>query len=266
MIQLARAELNPKVLVHIENLTEHKYIRAGKRLEIGALTSQRVLAEHETIVEDYGALRLAASLCGGWQTQSVGTIGGNVCNASPAADLIPPLMVHGARLTLQSRSRGQRSVEIDAFIVGRRKIAREPDEMLTSFSLDPVEKRTADCFVKVGRRNAMEISIANIAIRLKLGEDETVNAIRIAVGAVGPVAFRACEAEELLRGQRVTQELVDAAGRSIVRQATPITDVRGSREYRLAVLPRILRSVLKQCVARAQRQSPAPRQLAESCL
>jgi carbon-monoxide dehydrogenase medium subunit len=266
MIQLARAELNPKILVHVENLTEHKYIRAGKHLEIGALTSQRALAEHKTIAKDYSALQAAASLCGGWQTQSVGTIGGNVCNASPAADLIPPLMVHGASLTLHSQSRGQRSVEIDSFVVGRRNIAREPDEMLTSFSLDPVEKRTADCFVKVGRRNAMEISIANVAVRLTLGEDETVNAIRIAVGAVGPVAFRAREAEELLRGQKVSQELIEEAGRSILEQATPITDIRGSREYRLAVLPRILGSALKQCVARALRQSSAQPELAEPCL
>ena len=266
MIQLARAQLNPKILVHVESLTEHKYIRAGKRLEIGALTSQRAIAENKTIVGDYGALQLAASLCGGWQTQSVGTIGGNVCNASPAADLIPPLMVHGARLNLHSVARGQRTIEIDAFVVGRRKIVREPDEMLTSLTLDPVEKRTADCFIKVGRRGAMEISIANVAVRLKLGQDETISAIRIAVGAVGPVAFRAREAEDLLLGQEATEELIDEAGRVILKQATPITDVRGSREYRLAVLPRILGSALRQCVARARMQSPANRQLAETCL
>ena len=247
-------------------MTEHKYIRAGKRLEIGALTSQRALAEHESIARDYGALQLAASLCGGWQTQAVGTIGGNVCNASPAADLIPPLMAHGARLNLHSLARGQRTIEIDSFVVGRRKITREPDEMLTSFTLDPVEKRTADCFVKVGRRNAMEISIANVAVRLTLKQDETVDAIRIAVGAVGPMAFRAREAEDLLLGQKLTEELIEEAGRAILKQATPITDVRGSREYRLAVLPRILGSALKQCVARARMESPAQRELVEPCL
>ena len=265
MIQLARAELAPKVLVHVESLAEHKYIRSGKRLEIGALTSQRALAEDKTIARDYAALQLAASLCGGWQTQAVGTIGGNVCNGSPAADLIPPLMAHGARLNLQSLARGQRTIEIDAFVLGRRKIMREPDEMLTSFTLDPVEKRTADCFIKVGRRGAMEIAIANMAVRLTLSQDETIGAIRIAVGAVGPATFRAHEAEDLLLGRKLTEELIDAAGRAILKQATPITDVRGSRDYRLAVLPRIVRSALQQCVARAQMESPAHRELVEPC-
>ena len=124
--------------------------------KIGALTSLRKLADSDKLSDHYNGIRNAAASCGGWQIQSVATIGGNVCNASPSADLVPPLLAHGARLTLASKSRGSRTIDLDTFLVRYRQSEREPDELLTTIELDAPAPHTADIYIKVRRRGAME--------------------------------------------------------------------------------------------------------------
>lgn len=252
MVQLALKQLAPKVLLHIERIPDLDKVSLGKNLVIGGLTTQRALAESPTVAEAFPALCKAASLSGGWQTQSVGTIGGNVCNASPAADMTPVLFAHDAIVVLESKSGGKRRVPINEFVVGRRKIVRRPDELVTAFELPVPTLGSADAFAKVGRRSAMEISIANLAIRLTLTEDGTVSDVQIAVGSVGPVAFRAVEAERLLTGERLSPALVREAAQLVASRATPIDDVRGTRHYRLSVLPRLFEHSLHQCAERAR--------------
>ena len=144
-------------------------------------------------------------------------------------------------------------------MVGRRQTAREPDEMLTAIDLDPPPPRTADIYSKVGRRSAMEIAIVGLAVRLTMDEPgETIEDIRIAAGSVAPVPFRAVEAEGLLKGQAVGADVIKAAGAALVRRASAITDVRGSKEYRVAVLPRVLDRAVRACAARASGAKPEP--------
>jgi carbon-monoxide dehydrogenase medium subunit len=247
MVQLQRAELKGTVLLNIEHVDAWRTCDVGAGSLIGALVTQRMLAEDRHVQARHGALAAAARLCGGWQTQSVGTIAGNVCNASPGADLTPALLVYGTQVVLESERGGTRTVPLEEFVVGRRQVARKPDEIVTRFELDKPPPRTADAFEKVGRRGAMEISIVNVAARLSLSPDDKVADARIAVGSVGPKAFRATHAEQILEGQPLTDNVIGAAARASLVAATPIDDVRASRAYRLAVLPRVVERVLRQC-------------------
>ena len=129
MIQLERGEISPETLVHIERIEGMRSIAENGRLTLGALVTHTDLAQSPVLCDRYQSVARAASLVGGWQTQAVGTIGGNVCNASPAADLLPPLLVHDATVLLVSKDRGEREVPLGDFVVGRRTIAREPDEL-----------------------------------------------------------------------------------------------------------------------------------------
>ncbi len=251
MIQLQRGELDPGTLVHIERVDSIGEITENGRLTVGALATHLELSRHPVLLDRYPSISYSASLVGGWQTQAVGTIGGNVCNASPAADLLPPLLVHGARVLVASQDRGEREVPLADFVVGRRSIAREPDELVTGFSLDPVEEGTADSYRKVGRRGAMEVAIVGVAVRLSVDSEATIKEARVAVCSVGPVPFRATAAEESLIGLTADSDEVAAAGQLLLKQSQPIDDARATARYRTMVLPRVFESVVTDCYLRA---------------
>ncbi len=254
MIQLGRKELETEALIHIEALNELKTIQSlNDRVEIGALTTHRSIAMMAFPLALYKSLRSAAASVGSWQTQSVGTIGGNICNASPAADMLPPLLVHDAQLRLRSEARGERTISINDFLLGRRHTARKSDELLTHITIDAVPERSADVYLKVGRRGAMEVAIVGLALRLTMDEEpELISDLRIATCATGPISCRATEAEAVLRGQRWSQERISEAGEVLCREISPIDDVRGSAAYRLMVLPRLLQHAMSQCLEKIQ--------------
>jgi CO/xanthine dehydrogenase FAD-binding subunit len=220
----------------------------GKLCEIGSLTTHRALATSTLLADDYDSIRTAAASVGGWQTQAVGTIGGNVCNASPAADLIPPLLVHGAKVKLLSQKRGERTLPLSGFLLGRRLTARKADELLTHISLETAPVRTADIYLKVGRRSAMEVAIVGLALRLSMSDDHsTISDVRIATCATGPVSRRAEAAEAELIGKYFSPALLRTAGEALVDTVAPIDDVRGSAAYRIMVLPRLLKRAVQIC-------------------
>lgn len=240
-------------VVHVERLADLSYVRHDGGVRIGALTTMRAVAEAPALTSLAGGLVTAAASCGGWQTQFVATIGGNVCNASPGADLAPPLLVHDARVTLTSAARGTRSMALGAFLAEHRRTAREPDELVTEIAFDEPPARTADVYYKVRRRGAMELPIVGVATRVTLDEaGETIEDIRIAACAVGPTPFRAGEAESVLKGAVLSDAPLAEAGAALVESATFFTDARASADYRRAVLPRVLANTVEQCAARAR--------------
>ena len=251
MVQLARRQINPGILVHIEGIAALREITVKDgAVEIGALVSHRTLAEDPVIRENYPGVAYSASTVGGWQTQSIGTIAGNVCNASPAADLIAPLLVHGAVVTCASKARGEHAMPLDEFILGRRKVNREPDELVVGIRLEARPENSADTYVKVGRRSAMEVAIAGLAMRVTFEQDlETVSDMRIALCAVGPTPSRTRQVEQLFMGKPLSPDLASEAGAALADFASPIDDVRSSAQYRRSVLPRILIKAIRDCRA-----------------
>ena len=240
-------------IVHVERLADLSFIERDGGVRIGALTTMRALAESPVLASLCGGLVTAAASCGGWQTQSVATVGGNICNASPGADLAPPLLIHDARVTLASTERGSRSIPLSAFFSGHRQTARKADELVTEIAFDEPPAGSADVYLKVRRRGAMELPIVGVATRVTLDESgEAIADIRIAACAVGPTPFRAGEAETILKGAAVRDAPLAEAGAALIERAAFFSDARASADYRRAVLPRVLAHAVEQSASRAR--------------
>lgn len=251
MVQLQQSGQQAQGLLHIENVPGLQNIACNGETSIGALCTHRQIVE-SALLDNYRSLRQAAAQVGGWQTQMVGTIGGNICNASPAADTLPALLVHDARVTLASHARGLRVVELKNFLLGRRQTDRQQDELVSGITLSQPPQRSRDIYIKVGRRSAMEIAIVGLAACVTLdGNGRLVEDVRLATCSVGPVPQRLHEIEHFMQGQEITENLLDEAGDMLLKHIEPIDDVRASQKYRLMVAPRILRQAITRCVQNA---------------
>jgi CO/xanthine dehydrogenase FAD-binding subunit len=178
----------------------------------------------------FDALKLAAREVGGVQIQNAGTVAGNLCNASPAADGVPALLALDASVELAS-GRGSRIVPLEDFIVGPRKTARGADELVTAVLVPAPRHEGRSHFVKLGARKYLVISIAMVAIVLEV-EKGTVRAARIAVGACSPVARRLRSLEKELEGRALNERFPDRVRPEHLEVLQPIDDVRASADYR----------------------------------
>lgn len=216
------------------------------RLRLGALTSHRHLAIDPSVRAALPSLATAAATVGGWQTQEAGTLGGNVCNASPAADTVPPLLVADAEVTLGSQ-RGDRTLPLPQFLLDRRSTARRADELLTCVTVAPLPDSAAEVYLKVGPRSAMEVALVGLAVRLQLHPSGQVADARVAVASVAPTAFRAHAAEAALIGSHLEPDAVAEAGVALAAVARPVDDSRASATYRRRVLAPLLARAVQQC-------------------
>lgn len=248
MVQLQQSGKQAPALLHIENILELQKIACNGETSIGALCTHRQIVE-SVLLDHYRSLRQAASQVGGWQTQMVGTIGGNICNASPAADTLPPLLVHDARITLASQERGTRTLELEKFLLGRRQTDRRYDELVAGITLPQLPQRGRDIYIKVGRRSAMEVAIVGLAACVALDKHHRlVKDVRLAICSVSPMPKRLYEVENIIKGQEISDSLLDEAGDILLKHIEPIDDTRASKKYRLMVAPRILRQAITCCV------------------
>ena len=254
MIQLGRGEISPGLLLHVEQLDQLRGVSANGATRIGSLVTHRELAVG-ALGDPFRSIAESAATVGGLQTQVVGTIGGNICNASPAADTLPALLVHDAELTLRSRS-GTRTVPLWEFVVGRRMTTRRPDELLTEIGLAAPGARSGDVYLKVGRRSAMEVAIVGLAMRLQLDGDGAVTAARVALASVGPCPLRSTAAERALVGSRLEPAATTAAADAVLREMAPVDDLRGSADYRRRVIPGLVRRAAEICAERAGANEP----------
>lgn len=193
-----------------------------------------------------------ASLVGGWQTRSRATIGGNICRASPAADTLCGLLVHGCRLELSSLC-GQRFVPASEFFLGPGKTAMRRDELLSRIIVPARPGRSA--YQRFTYRNAMDLSVAGIAVYLEVDGGSCVDA-SIALGACGPRPTLVPRAAQALIGTTLDKLALDAAAEAVIAEATPIDDVRGTRKHRLHVLRPLTHRVTRQALERAMERHP----------
>jgi len=218
---------------------------SNDHLRIGALTTWSEIADAD-LPGGCRALQQAAVEVGGRQIQNVATIGGNLCNASPAADGIPPLLVADASVELASAA-GTRRVPLDEFLVGYRQTLLRPDELLTAVLIPTESTGGISKFLKLGSRRYLVISIVMVAVRVEMASDDTIAAVRVAVGACSPVAQRLVSLEADLSG-------VDAAAAGEVisdahlETLDPIDDPRSSATYRLAAARTLVARALDSCL------------------
>lgn len=235
MVQYAAGALGPRKLLSIWNLRELRRIETlPGEVRIGAGCTYTDLREHEIIAREFPLLARAASWTGGIANQNRGTLGGNVVNASPAADSLPALLAYDAELILAS-VRGERRVAYRDFHAGYKQINLAADELIRAICLPRKFAAYVSYARKVGARNAQAISKVCIAALGRV-EKGAIEDVRIALGSVAPVPIRLNETERILQGKRLDAATVALARKTAAAETRPIDDIRSTARYRAAVV------------------------------
>jgi len=226
---------------------------AGGGLRIGALTTHGDLETSAAVTQTWTALSDASALVGSPATRHVGTVGGNVCNASPAMELGSPLLVFEASIQLASGG-GFRSVPFGSFVTGPGRTSALPGELMTAVVLPPLQGpgRVGSAYIRLEYRLAMEIAIVGAAAMVRLDETDRCIDVRVALTAVAPTCVRAAQTEEMLRGETIDPGLLERAASAATASASPIDDVRASADYRRAMVPVLVRRALTRALDRAK--------------
>lgn len=233
LIQMREGALRDRSLLNIYSLDELRYVRKdGENLRIGALTSLTELAESRDVKEFAPVLSQAAEKIGSIQVTNKGTIGGNLGNASPSGDCIPPLYALDARVALASVY-GRREVPVEAFFKGYKQLDLGRNELITEVKFRKMGREEKALFLKHALRLGEACSVVSVAAWLKGGgrRAEIADA-RIALGAVAPTVVRARNSEEKLKRGAVDEPAIVAASKLVEDSISPISDVRGTAEYR----------------------------------
>ena len=234
MVLLEAGKLPHQNYLNIWGLDELRGIDANDtHLTLGALTTYTQVQAHPTLRAEFAMLCQAASETGGLAIQNRGTIGGNIVNASPAADSPPALLAYDAELELSS-SAGARWIPYHGFHTGYKQMLLRPDELLTRIRLPRQTRNKLQHYRKVGTRKAQAISKICFA-GMATTNDSTVADVRIAFGSVAPVPLRCVKTESALRGQQLDTNVIASARQTLAQEIVPIDDIRSTKNYRLQV-------------------------------
>src|SRR5437764_8255468 len=207
--QMKNGLLKPACVVDLSGVTELKVLEADGDggLRVGAAVSARELELAPAVQNGYEALAESASLVGSVQVRNLASLGGNICNAAPSADMAPPLLALDAEAVIAGSS-GQRRVPLGDFFVGVRQTALQPDELLVEIVVPAPSGRSGGNYRRLTPRRELDIAVVGVASQLTF-ENGTCSRARIALGAVAPVPLRATAAEAVLEGAEVTPELTE---------------------------------------------------------
>lgn len=231
----------------LKNIEELKDIRIHKnQIEIGAMVTHTRLEKSQDIKKYFPILGQAAADIGSPQIRNRGTIGGNIVNASPAGDLLAPLIAYGAQFKLQSNL-GEKIVPAEEFFIGPKKTILEPTQLLTRIILPLPSKKTYGCWIKVGKRKALIIATITLALVVEMAEDnETVKDVRTCLGSVAPTPIEIKEIRKKMVEKNFNQLDFNQLGQIVEEKISPIDDIRGTREYRKDVAKEIMINALEE--------------------
>jgi CO/xanthine dehydrogenase FAD-binding subunit len=248
LVLLKMEKIAPQVIINVMRITELDYVKEEGGLRIGATTKLRTIRNYCAKERRYAALYEAISALGKSQVWNMGTMGGNLCNASPAADTAPPLLVYNGRVKLSGRS-GERTLGAEEFFKGVNRTAIKEGEVLVEIQTEKISERAGSAFMKMARVGA-DISKVTCAVAVER-EGNHCSSCRIALGAVGPVPMRAQGAEDLIKGTEVDEGVIEKASRHVAQEIKPIDDVRSTAEYRRDVAKTLFRDVFSKAWRRA---------------
>ena len=232
LVQMRGGSRTPTVLVDVKRIPELTAITLDARgATIGAAVCGDELSQHEELIALWPGVFEAAALIGSKQVQGRASIGGNLCNSSPAADTTPALLANEARCIVAGPN-GRREVAIDAFCTGPGKNVLGAGELLVALFLPRPASRTSDAYLRLIPRTEMDIAVVGAGVRITLAADGTCTAARVALGAVGPTAFVVPEAGAALVGRKIDDASLAAAAAAASAATRPIDDKRGTIVYR----------------------------------
>lgn len=245
--KMKNGHLTPEHVVSLKHMAELRKIRHedGRGLVIGALVTPDEIYRSPLLQERYLSLPMAAHEMGNPQVRNRGTIGGNICNASPLADLPPLLIALNASVKIAEYA-GERIVPLEEFICGPGKTLIKRDEILSEVII-PDQAATGSTYIKFGLRKSGALAVVGVAVSVTVKDGVLVDA-RIVMGAVAPVPMRAKDAEDILRGQKISDALLEKAADSAAAECKPISDLRGSAEYRREMIRVLTRRALRKAI------------------
>ncbi len=249
--QLKNALLKPACVVDLSGVAELRAVQDadGGGLRIGAAVSARALELDPRVRSRYLSLAESAALVGSIQVRNLATLGGNLCNAAPSADMAPPLLALDAEAVIAGPT-GRRRVPIASFFQGVRRTVLAPGELLVELVIPAAAPRSGGSYLRHTPRRELDIAVVGVASQLTLSNGTCARA-RIALAAVAPTPLRAAAAEHALEGQVITPALIDRVAALAQEAAQPISDQRGSAEFRRHLVRVLTRRTLQTALARA---------------
>jgi len=231
----------------LKNIIELKEIKIHQnQMEIGAMVTHAQLEKSEDIKKYFPVLNKAAADIGSPQIRNRGTIGGNIVNASPAGDLLAPLMAYKAKFKLLSVQK-EALISAEEFFIGPKKTILEPAQLLTRIILPLPSERTYGCWIKIGKRKALIIATITLALVVEMAEDnKTVKDVRTCLGSVAPTPIEIKEVKKKMAGKKFDQLDFTELGQIVEDKISPIDDIRGTREYRKDVAKKIMINALEE--------------------
>jgi carbon-monoxide dehydrogenase medium subunit len=250
--QLKNALLTPRWVVDLSGVARVHALAPADRhgLRVGAAVTARELEQDSRVRSGYLALAESAALVGSIQVRNLASVGGNLCNAAPSADMAPPLLALDAEAVIAG-PRGERRVPLSAFFLGPRRTVLAPDELLIELEIPAPGPRSGGSYLRHTPRRELDIAVVGVASQLTLSNGVCAKA-RIALAAVAPVPLRATDAEQALEGQPVTSERIERAAELAVGAARPISDQRGSADFRRHLVGVLTRRTLGRAFDRAR--------------
>jgi CO/xanthine dehydrogenase FAD-binding subunit len=255
IVQLREGLREADVVVDVKKIPELMELSysAAKGLRLGASVPCYRIYDHAEISKAYPALVDATRIVGGWQIQSRASVGGNLCNSSPAADTIPALIALGVTCVIAG-PKGQREIKVEDFCTGPGKNGLQPGELLVTLVFPPPAARGGSAYERFIPRNEMDIAVAGSGSWVQLSADgKTIEKTRIGLCAVAPTPQFAAEASQWLAGKPANEDSFAHAGELAKKVASPITDMRGTTEYRV----HLVGVLVKRTLARAMERSLA---------
>jgi carbon-monoxide dehydrogenase medium subunit len=253
LVQLRTDVIEPALLVDIKGIPETSQVaEEGGGFRVGAAVSGAELREHPELKSVWPGVIEAANLIGSTQIQGRATLGGNLCNGSPAADSVPALIAAGAIASIAGPN-GRRELAVEDVMLAPRRLALGKGEIIASFLLPPKAARTADAYLRFIPRTEMDIAVVGCGVCMTLDASGTCTAARVALGAVAPRPLLVADAAKALIGSKLDAgalERLDAAARAACQ---PIDDKRGTRDYRIKVAGVLARRAAQIAYERARR-------------
>ena len=250
--QMKNGVTKPQLVVDLSGIAALRAIEAdAKGLRIGAAVSARQLERDARVQSGYTAIAESGALVGSIQVRNLATLGGNLCNAAPSADMAPPLLSLEAEAVITG-PKGQRRVPIASFFTGVRRTVLAPEELLVELFVPAPGPRSGGSYIRHTPRRELDIAVVGVASQVTLSNGKCTKA-RISLAAVAPTPVRATAAEQALEGQTLTPATIEQAAELAVGAAQPISDQRGSADFRRHLVRVLTRRTLTRALERASR-------------
>jgi len=250
IVNLRNNKIKPELVVDISRLSDFNYIREDEeKIKIGALTNISELTISQLLNHQAKILKEASIQFANPLVRNKATIGGNLADASPAADTAVPLIALEAKVKTIDSDHKRREIPIEELFLAPNQTLLKKDEVITEIefsSLNCDNDNLKSAYEKLGLRNAMAISIVSVAIVLKLRDEKYIEDVKVALGAVAPKPIRAQKVENILKGEILGQSLIEKSAEAVLDDISPISDIRASEDYRRMMSKTLLKRALNK--------------------